>query len=199
MSWKLVVPLVTALLTASCGGGGDAVSGGGSGIGGTGISFVKGNVVSVNGQTAAGQAKALFSSATIFESVTVTGGGKSTPLNQFGGFELANVELSENLVLTFTVTDSGTAKLPVGQVASGQTITLRDIAINTGSGKASPVVITRTETDFDDLDDDNNSMDDDRSDVDDPDDEDAPDGGEADEEDEEDEEEDEEDEGKSPS
>ena len=164
--------LALALLCVSCGGGGDVATGGGSGIGGTGISFVKGNVVSVDGQTNAGQAKALFASTGIFEGVTVSGGGKSSPLNQFGGFELADVAPSENMVLTFDVSGSGSATLPVGMVGRGQTAIVTDITINTDSGNASSTSISRSQTEVEDddsedfdseEDDDDDSVDDDDS------------------------------------
>ena len=162
--WKRMLVLVLALVCTSCGGGADVASGGGSGIGGTGISFVKGNVVSVNGQTNTGQAKALFASTGIFQGVMVSGGGKSSPLNQFGGFELANVTPSENLVLTFDVSGSGSAILPVGMIDPGQTAIITDIVINTNSGSASSSSITRRQTEVEDDDSDDLDSEDDEDD-----------------------------------
>jgi hypothetical protein len=150
MFMKRLFVLLIAVVCTACGGGGEVASGGGSGIGGTGISFVKGNVASVNGQTNAGQAKALFASTGIFAGVTVSGGGKTSTLNQFGGFELADVTPSENLVLTFEVEGSGNATLPVGRVGPGQTATVNDIAINTSTGNVSSSSITRSQTPVDD-------------------------------------------------
>ncbi len=141
--------LIIAVCTA-CGGGGEVASGGGSGIGGTGISFVKGNVASVNGQANAGLSKALYASTGIFAGVTVSGGGKTSALNQFGGFELADVTPSENLVLTFEVEGSGNATLPLGKVGPGETATVTDIAIDTSTGNASSSSITRSQTEVDD-------------------------------------------------
>ena len=162
--WKRMLVLVIALVCVSCGGGTDVASGGGSGIGGTGISFVKGNVVSVNGQKNAGQAKALFASTGVFQGVTVSGGGKSSPLNQFGGFELADVTPSENLVLTFDVSGSGSATLPVGMIDAGQTAIVTDIVINTDSGNASSSSITREQTEIEDEDSDDSDSEDEEDD-----------------------------------
>jgi hypothetical protein len=167
MFMKHLTVLLIAAVCAACGGGSEVASGGGSGIGGTGISFVKGNVVSVNGQTNAGQAKALFASTGIYAGVTVSGGGKTSTLNQFGGFELADVTPSENLVLVFNVEGSGNANLPVGLVGPGQTARVNDIKINTNSGDATASSITRSRTepddddseDFDSEDDDDDSED----------------------------------------
>jgi hypothetical protein len=149
--YKLLLVWLFALSAVSCGGGGDVASGGGTGFGGTGLTFVKGNVVSVNGQSISnlesekqGSGSILIanlilqiSHAQSFDPghVTVTGGGKSTSVNQSGAFQLTGVDPSDNFVLTFSLAGGGNASLPLGAVLQGTIVSVKNVSIDTAKGK----------------------------------------------------------------
>ena len=116
-------------MISSCGGGGDLASGGGSGVGGTGISFARGSVVEINGQSAPGGAQATG----IYATVMVSGGGQSSGLNGSGFFALSGVQTGP-FSLVFAVGDLGAATLPVGELAPGTTAVIPNIVINTVTG-----------------------------------------------------------------
>ena len=137
---------------ASCGGGGSTASGG-SGIGGTGISFVKGNVSVINGQMIASIATEtdamphikvveILVPAALAQSfnplnIVVSGGNRSTNLDQSGNFELQNVTPSGNFVLMFLFPDGSSVSLPIGAVSLGTTVTVINIKLDSVTGSAS--------------------------------------------------------------
>ncbi len=152
--WGQILVFAACLLLTSCGGGGVAKSGGGSGVGGTGITFVKGNILSVNGELIADANSvtdpgfARYLSNLVIKlamaqsidptSITVFGGGLSSKVNALGEFELPGVQPSNNFVLIFRFNDGSTASLSIGSVEIGSKVTVKDIVIDTNSGSAEP-------------------------------------------------------------
>ncbi len=145
---RIGIIVVIALFFASCGGGG---SSSGSGIGGTGITLVQGNVSSVNGQFFAyikpeGSQNIAYLTEWIIPlsfaqsatpgSLIVSGGGQSTRVNSSGQFQLSGVIPSASFVLTFKVIGNDTILLGIGGVPKGATVTVKNIAIDTNSGSA---------------------------------------------------------------
>ena len=150
---RIGIIFVIALFFTSCGGG---VSSSGSGIGGTGITLVQGNVSSIDGQffviikqKGSHQAVAYLSDWIIpvsyaqagTGSLTVSGGGQSTHVNSSGGFELPGVTPSANFVLTFKSSGNDTIPLGIGEVLKGATVTVKNIVIDTTSSRAKPAEI----------------------------------------------------------
>ena len=151
---RLTIVFIFALSFASCGGGS---SSSGSGIGGTGITLVRGNVTSVDGQLfvllnpeGANQPIVYlaewfiplsYAQAASTSSLIVSGGGKTTTTNSAGEFELPGVTPSANFVLTFKTDGSDTIPLGIGEVLNGSVVTVKDIRIDTKSGRAKPTDI----------------------------------------------------------
>ena len=125
---KLLTILFIAAGLGSCGGSSETSSGGSSGFGGTGITLIRGNVSSVDGQSIAmasgkwseGSLEWLLADLVkhaIAQSVsagdlTVSGGGRDSAVNSNGRFELINVEPSDDLVLVFSVNGARVASSP---------------------------------------------------------------------------------------
>jgi hypothetical protein len=160
---RLAIVFVATFLFVSCDGGLSTSGSGGSGIGGTGITLVQGNVVSVNGQLFVHikSDKTLNIANTLTEwaipfsyaqtsGLTVSGGGQSTTVNSSGEFALPDVVPSANFVLTFTVDGNDNIPLAIGQVVEGAVVTVNNIAIDTNSGSAKPSNIDVEEPDEDD-------------------------------------------------
>jgi len=154
LSRRLGIIFVIALFFTSCGGGS---SSSGSGIGGTGITLVQGNVSSIDGFYVA-TIKSENSHHTVAyltewiiplsyaqsaspALLTVSGGGKSTSVNSSGEFELPGVTPSANFVLTFEISGSNTIPLGIGEVLKGATVTVKNIAIDTKDSSAKPAEI----------------------------------------------------------
>ncbi len=147
---RLTIVFVFALSFASCGGGS---SSSGSGIGGTGITLVRGNVSSVDGQLfvsihpegsylpITGLAEWIiplsYAQSGGAGSLIVSGGGQTTTTNSAGVFELPGVTPSANFVLTFK-TDGDSISLGIGEVLNGAVVTVKDIRIDTKSASAKP-------------------------------------------------------------
>ncbi len=122
---RLIALAALVVAVSSCGGSSStSSSGGSSGFGGTGISFVRGNVVSLDGQSVASRM------------VSVSGGGRASDVAGNGSFELVNVNTSDNLVLTFSVDGGDVATLSVGSVSEGTIVRVPNVRINTGTGSA---------------------------------------------------------------
>ena len=172
---RIILAAAVACLTlmlASCGGssGGIAFSGGGSGIGGTGITFVKGNVLSIDGQTvtwapndpiqgtlAGWMILASFAQTIHPTDITVSGGNRSVQIGANGLFELAGVEPSNAFTLVFSLPDGTAIPLAIGQVPDGSTVTVVDIVLDTSSQTASSGGTVVEENEDDDSSDDNSS------------------------------------------
>ncbi len=147
---RLTIVFIFALSFASCGGGS---SSSGSGIGGTGITLVRGNVSSVDGQLfvsihpegsylpITGLAEWIiplsYAQSGGADSLTVSGGSQTTTTNSAGVFELPGVTPSANFVLTFK-TDGDSISLGIGEVLNGAVVTVKDIRIDTKSASAKP-------------------------------------------------------------
>jgi len=150
---RLAIVFIFALSFASCGGGS---SSSGSGIGGTGITLVRGNVTSVDGQlfvllSPEGTYHSIdyltewiiplsYAQSNGTDSLTVSGGGQTTTVNSAGEFELPGVTPSANFVLTFK-TDGDSIPLGIGEVLNGAVVTVKNIRIDTKSGSAKPADI----------------------------------------------------------
>lgn len=151
---RLAIVFASVLAFSSCGGGESSTSSGGSGIGGTGITLVRGNVANVNGQAlvyimpektpnvvdyiSEWVIPLSFAQAGNLSSLTVSGGGQSSSVSTSGEFTLPDVTPSSNFVLTFTIDNRQNIPLRIGQVLEGAIVTVRNIAIDTNSGSAQP-------------------------------------------------------------
>jgi hypothetical protein len=151
---RCLIPLVLALSMAliSCGGGTNT-AGGGSGIGGTGISTVTGNVSQVitDEPEAAWHERPLglrvlagainwLSAPVNAESaqlagIQVFGGGGIATTGDDGSFTLEEVAPSENFVLNFVLDDTQIA-LSIGRVPAGSRVEVRNIVVNAAQGFA---------------------------------------------------------------
>lgn len=154
LSRRLGIIFVIALFFTSCGGGS---SSSGSGIGGTGITLVQGNVSSIDGffvatiksesshHTVAYLTEWIiplsYAQSTSPALLTVSGGGKSTRVNSSGEFELPGVTPNANFVLTFEISGSNTIPLGIGEVLKGATVTVKNITIDTKDNSAKPTEI----------------------------------------------------------
>lgn len=177
--------LILALALSSCGGGSDTTAGvGGSGVGGTGITTVSGNVSQV---VAAGPANQTLARRLLFDTVDwlaapvnanpdsladiqVIGGGRVATTNDSGEFILEDVTPSDNFVLRFVIPEEDPILLPIGSVPDGARIRVINIVVDTGQGFATAGGIEvqenggTTDDDSDDVSDDNDSDDDDSDD-----------------------------------
>jgi len=149
--------LVLVLALTSCSGGSTTAGAGGSGIGGTGITRVSGNVaqiVALMPQTAPREAgRSLLASLAGWISrpataqtaslagIRVSGGGRSTTTDVRGDFELVGVTPGEDFRLTFVVEGRPPAVLPVGAVAAGAQVRVRDVVVDTQRGVAQAAAI----------------------------------------------------------
>lgn len=150
---RLFLVLGTVLLFTSCGGG-ESSSSGGSGVGGTGVTQVRGNVSKVNGQDfvyitptisptvvdymAQWLIPLSFAQSNNSSNLIVSGGGQSSTVNAAGEFILANVSPSSSFVMTFTIDSRQDIPLNIGEVQKGAVVTVSNIAINTNTGNAQP-------------------------------------------------------------
>lgn len=146
------VLLALTLVLTSCGGGTYTAGAGGSGIGGTGITTVTGNVSQVVAE--AGQPGSLFAGSRTLAvlsrlaanaanaqsgslaGIQVTGGGRTTTTDGAGGFHLEGVTPSDDFVLTFVVPTDGPITLPIGTVPAGALVRVDNVVLHTGQGTA---------------------------------------------------------------
>ena len=152
---KLASIVVTALLLHACGGGGVASTGsGGSGIGGTGMTLVQGNVLSVDGQLYVymeqhGEGRLLdwllHPAYAQVADIVVSGGGQSATVNSGGSFAQAGVTPSSDFILRFTVNGRDRAQVNIGKVNQGSVVTVRDISIDTRTSSAKPKEVEQQE------------------------------------------------------
>ena len=156
ISLRRLLLVTLALFLTSCGGGVTS-SGSGSGIGGTGITLVSGNVSSVNGELYVQLTdesgtdrliaisdwiiKAGHAQPSSISSLKVSGGGQSVNVSTSGGFSLPNVAPNENFVLVFIVNGNQSIRMPIGQVKLGAAVTVKNINIDTRSSSARPADI----------------------------------------------------------
>lgn len=157
---RFLHPLILVLTFAlsSCGGGTDTAGAGGSGIGGTGITTVTGNisqVVALAPQDDQPLARSLLAGAFNWFStpvnaqstppdddqrggIQVFGGGQLTTTNDDGEFVLEDVEPSDNFVLRFVFEENQTVTTSIGPVPPGALVTVSDIVVDTEQGFANP-------------------------------------------------------------
>lgn len=143
--------LAATLVLSSCGGGTNTAGAGGSGIGGTGITTVTGNISQII-TTAPDEEQALArrmiaglvnwlsapanAQAAQLGGVRVIGGGQSTTTDDSGAFVLEDVRPSDSFNLSFIFEDNQTITLPIGQVTAGKLVQVNDIVIDTAQGFA---------------------------------------------------------------
>lgn len=143
--------LVLAIALSSCGGGSGTTAGvGGSGVGGTGITTVTGNVSQVvaaapTNQTLAGKlladtvdwlAAPVNAQSGSLADIQVIGGGRVATTNDIGEFTLKDVKSSDNFVLRFVFPDEDQILLPIGSVPDGARVRVINILVDTGQGFA---------------------------------------------------------------
>ena len=149
--FALISTLVSALAVVSCGGGSGVTAGvGGSGIGGTGITLVRGNVatvVAVLENSARVRMLAgiidLFSRSAIaqpgeVDGIVVSGGGQTDVTDEQGRFELIEVTPSSNFVITLTLQDGQVINLGIGSVPPSSAVQVNNIVVDARQGNASP-------------------------------------------------------------
>jgi hypothetical protein len=117
------------LLLAACGGDSGFVKTGSgeSGVGGTGISLVKGNVTDIDGAGPGSMA---------FDDTSVSAGGRQSKLSPDGGFTLLDVPPADNLVLVFTDSEGKRVTLSLGPFPAGGTATVDDVDLDYSTGNA---------------------------------------------------------------
>ena len=143
--------IVLISLITSCGSP-SSFSGGESGIGGTGIALVKGNITdlnSVNSTQVSNENSAVIASLKILisdalaqsgslQGIAVYGGGQSAITNRNGGFVLVDVMPSENFSLVFIVPGGQfPITLEVGEVSLAQVTNVMNIRIDSDADLAS--------------------------------------------------------------
>lgn len=157
VSPRILIPLVLAfaLALSSCGGGTTTVGSGESGIGGTGITTVVGNVSQVidrdqgddlaRAQIQRAVAEAMDwittpvnASSTRLGGIKVFGGGQSATTDDSGNFKLEGVSPSDNFVLTFVFEDDETVSLPIGSVPPRSRVQVNNIVVDIEKGFATP-------------------------------------------------------------
>jgi len=143
---------ILVLALASCGGGLSTAGNGGSGVGGTGITRVSGNVVQVvaseqetsNREARGGLfvslvrwiSRGAIAQSTSLGGIRVSGGGQSTTTDTSGDFELLGVRPGDDFRLTFEAAGSRPIVLPVGEVSTGASVEIKDIVLDTLNGTA---------------------------------------------------------------
>ncbi len=146
------VLLALTLALTSCGGGTYTAGAGGSGIGGTGITTITGNISQVvaemqrrdNPFVSRRVLAALSRLATTVANaqsgtlagIQVTGGGRKATTDGSGGFHLEGVTPSDDFVLTFVVATDGPIALPIGTVPAGSHVRVDNVILHTGQGTA---------------------------------------------------------------
>lgn len=157
-----IVALISVLSLFSCGGGSGVTAGAsGSGIGGTGVTLVRGNVATVVAALERGGGRvrmlaglidvlsspAIAESGSVFD-IMVSGGGQSDATDELGRFELIGVRPSPNFVLTFAFSDGQRINLAIGSVPELVVVDVSNIVIDTQEGSATPSSIeTRNNSD----------------------------------------------------
>lgn len=153
--------VILTIALSSCGGGTHTAGAGGSGIGGTGITTVTGNVSQVVARAPQGDqtlARRVLAGAVRWVSapanaqafqlggIQVFGGGRMTTTDDSGNFVLEDVAPSDNFVLSFVFEDNETITLPIGAVPAGSRARVHDIVVDVEQGFATP---SRVEIDED--------------------------------------------------
>jgi len=153
-------------LLTSCGG---SSTSGGSGIGGTGITSVRGNVVSVVAQLrfpVSDQLHARLLAAVLdfistpviaqssVSGIRVNGGGQAAITDETGRFALDDVAPDRNFLITLTLSSGQAISLGIGSVPEGALVQVNNIVIDTTQGSAAPDSIEVEEFDDDSKDDD---------------------------------------------
>lgn len=158
--------MTAALITlSSCGGGGSTTVGiGGSGIGGTGITKVRGNITSI-GRASIGSNEINFHILNVAyandaidltvvaqasSGIIVSGGGRSTLTDSTGQFTLNDVDPSDNFLLTLVLQSSQQIIVNIGTVSAGKIVTVNDIVVSASQGTAKPTSIDVKDNDEDD-------------------------------------------------
>lgn len=153
LKYRFALLLVLTLALVSCGGGATYTAGvGGSGIGGTGITTVTGNVSQVVARAAWPDSPAIDSGllaeaarllaepasaqSASLAGIRVFGGGRETTTDSSGAFRLDDVVPSDNFVLTFVLPDEGPVKLGIGKVVRGSRVQVDDVVIHASQHSA---------------------------------------------------------------
>lgn len=143
---RCLSPIVLAfsLVLTSCGDGSTTAGTGGSGVGGTGITTISGNVAQVTAQATPrdrGRHRRLLASVAQFlgrpaqaqsvgvGNIQVFGGGQITTTDGAGNFALQGVTPSQNFVLNFTLPDDRTFALPIGAVPEGSRVVVVNVRL----------------------------------------------------------------------
>lgn len=151
--YRILLSLALILAASSCGGGTDVAGAGGSGIGGTGITTVSGNVSRVVARAeqppdgslvrrmlavlSRSVADAASAQSASLAGIKVTGGGRTTTTDGAGGFDLEDVAPSSNFVLTFVLPDKDSIPLPLGAVPPGSRVRVSNVVLYADQGSAS--------------------------------------------------------------
>lgn len=166
---------------SSCGGGGTTAGVGGSGIGGTGVTLVRGNVVTVTAaldldRKGDGYARMLARIADLISreavaqaggvsGIRVSGGGKQDITDDLGRFDLIDVTPSSNFIITLVLSDGQRVDFSIGAVPDMAAVRVDNIVIDSGEGSAQPSSVEVKDNSDDDTEDgkstgDSNSTDD---------------------------------------
>ena len=146
--------IAMSLALSSCGGGSDTVTAGagGSGIGGTGVTMVRGNVATVVAAIEPGgtvHERTMFAHMLNFisqpavaqsssvQGIVVSGGGKRGVTDSLGRFVLNGVVPSNSFTLIFTLKDGRQATMGIGPVVEGTTVEVKNVVVNVQRGNAS--------------------------------------------------------------
>jgi hypothetical protein len=144
-----VFALASTLTLVSCGGGSGVTAGvGGSGIGGTGVTLVRGNVATVVAALEGGArvrilagvidliSRPVIAQSGSVEGIMVSGGGQADVTDELGRFELIGVTPSPDFVLTLVVTNGQPANLGIGSVAENSAVQVNNIVVDARQGSA---------------------------------------------------------------
>ena len=134
---RCILQTVLVMMLSACGGGTGFVDTGSgeSGVGGTGISFVKGNVTDIDG---AGPGSPVFSNT------NVSAGNQLGKLRPDGTFSLSDVPADNALELVFSDNLGNRVSLPLGSFPSGGSATVDDVRIDYDGGTANAEAIKIT-------------------------------------------------------
>jgi|GEM_PF-2908548 len=151
---KILCVIAFALLLSSCGGGSGTTAGvGGSGIGGTGITLVRGNVATVvaslEKEGGSGYARMVARMASLVSSEAIAQSGSVNGIKVFGGekqdvtddqgrFDLIDVTPSANFIITLILVDGQRVDFSIGAVPDKAAVQVNNIVVDARQGNAKP-------------------------------------------------------------